>query len=98
MTLKEDGLELAPKTTRLCTALLILLAGTARAGIIAPHFFLGAHNLLHGLRVSGASHARLFKLAAFAAHKRFLQFVGGGRDHAWTSSVAVTATMLRWDA
>lgn len=40
-------------------ALLIFLAGPARAGIVSPNFLLPAHNLLYGLRVARASHPRL---------------------------------------
>ena len=56
------------------------LAGAARAGIVAAHFFLAANDLLNGLHVPGASHARLFQFAALAAHEGFFQIVGGSCD------------------
>ena len=65
-----DSLRLSPVT------LLELFPGTARARIVAAHLFLPAHHLLHRLRVSGPSHARLFQLATLAPHKSFFQIVG----------------------
>jgi hypothetical protein len=61
-------------------ALFILLARAAGAWVVSSHFFLSADDLLNGLRVSGSGHARLFELAAFAAHEGFFQFVRRRRD------------------
>jgi len=51
-----------------------------RAGIVAAHFFLTADDLLHGLHIAGARHARLFQFATLAAHEGFFQIVGGSCD------------------
>lgn len=52
-------------------ALLEFLAGAAGARIIAAHFLLPTHDLLHWLHVAGSSHTRLFEFAPFAAHECF---------------------------
>lgn len=56
--------------------LLEFLTGTARARIVAAHFFLPANDLLHRLNVSGARHASLFQFATLAAHEGFFQVIG----------------------
>ena len=56
--------------------LFVFLAGAAGAGIIAPHFFLRADNLLDRLRGASNGHTGLFQFAPLAAHEGFFQFVG----------------------
>ncbi len=57
-------------------ALLVLLARSAGARIVASHFFLAAHDLLNLLRFAAAGHTSLFQFASFAAHEGLFQFVG----------------------
>src|SRR6266700_5438878 len=76
-------------------ALLIFLSRPARAGIIPPHFFLSAHDLLHGLHVSRTGHSCLFEFTALAPHKSFFQFVGGRRDQARRTPSVTIPTALR---
>jgi len=48
-------------------ALLVLLARTAGAGIVATDFGGATHDLLNRRTISGASHPGLFEFAAFAS-------------------------------
>ena len=61
-------------------ALLIFLARSARAGIVAADFGGASDDLLHGLTIAGTGHACLFEFAALAALERFFEIVHRSGD------------------
>jgi len=67
------------KTTLGAAALLILLAASARARIVAPDFFSRTNNLLN-LLIARPGHARLFQFFLFLPLKGFFDFIHRGRD------------------
>ena len=79
-------------------ALLVFLAGAAGTGVVAAYFFLGADDLLHLLRISGAGHASLFQFAALAAHEGFFQLVRGSGNHSGRTAAIAIAAVLRWNS
>jgi hypothetical protein len=56
-------------------ALLVFLAGAARAGVVAAYFFCTAYYLLDGLLFAAAGHARLLELAAFLSLESLFEFI-----------------------
>src|ERR1700730_6379354 len=70
-------------------ALLVFLARTARAGVVAANLGAAAHYLLHSLRFSGSSHPSLLQLAPLLALERHFEFVNGG-GHVSRRAIAIT--------
>src|SRR5581483_4253271 len=75
-------------------ALLVLLAGTARTGIVAANLS-SAYDLLNRLVVTGACHTRLLQFTALLALKLLFQFVHRGRAAVPVSVRARGNTSLR---
>jgi hypothetical protein len=92
MTTREswEAREAPRQSLRICAAtLLIFLAASAGAGIVASNFFSRAHDLLD-LHVASPGHARLFQLFLFLALEGFLDFVDGCGNLARRASIAAS--------
>src|SRR5437763_14666227 len=71
-------------------ALLVFLARSARARIVAPHLVSAPHDLLHSLGLATARHARLFQFAPFFALEGFFQVIHRRRNMPWRLPVAAS--------